>query len=161
MTQLPLAQTYHAAGTWTGPAKTCALTYEARFFRRKKLTTTDGWSVIADFEQTVSLNHGDALEAEDGQLVEITAAAEALLAVTGDNLPRLAWHIGNRHTPCQVEATRLLIQNDPVIAHMLDHLGATTTPVTEAFTPEGGAYGHGRTHSHDHGHSAHSHDHAH
>jgi urease accessory protein len=29
-----------------------------------------------------------------------------------------------------------------VIGHMLEHLGATITPVTEAFTPEGGAYGH-------------------
>lgn len=161
MTKLPIAQTRHAAGTWRGPAKTCALTYEDRFFRRKKLTTTDGWSFVADFEHTLSLDHGDALEAEGGQLIEITAAAEALLSVDGDDLPRLAWHIGNRHTPCQIERTRLLIQNDPVIAHMLEHLGASTTPVTEPFTPEGGAYGHGRTHSHEHGHSAHDHVHAH
>ena len=42
---------------------------------------------------------------------------------------------------------------------MLGQLGATVTEVTEPFTPEGGAYGHGRTHSHDHGHSAHDHGH--
>ena len=72
--------------------------------------------------------------------------------MTGDDLPRLAWHIGNRHTPCQVDGDRLLIQNDPVIRHMLGQLGATVTEVTEPFTPEGGAYGHGRTMGHDHGH---------
>ena len=76
-------------------------------------------------------------------------AAEALLDVRGD-LTRLAWHIGNRHMPCQIEANRLLIQRDHVIRAMLETLGATLAEVEEAFTPEGGAYGHGRTHSHAH-----------
>lgn len=159
MTDLPLAQILHPAGTSENATADCALTYDARFFRRKKLTTTEGWSFVADFEQTVSLNDGDVLELGDGRLVKVTAAPENLLAVTGQDLPKLAWHIGNRHTPCQIEATRLLIQNDPVIAHMLSHLGARVTEVTEPFTPEGGAYGHGRTHAHDHGHSAHAHAH--
>ena len=157
MTYLPVAQTIHIAGTWAGASAHCALNYEDRFFRRRKLTVTEGWAFIADFEQTVSLNHGDALELSDGRLVEVTAAPEDLLAVTGADLSKLAWHIGNRHTPCQIETTRLLIQSDPVIAHMLSHLGAETIQVTEPFKPEGGAYGHGRTHSHDHGHTAHAH----
>ena len=159
MTDLPLAQKRHAAGTFEDAVADCALTYDARFFRRKKLTTTEGWSFVADFAQTVSLNEGDMLELGDGRLVKVTAAPESLLAVTGTDLPRLAWHIGNRHTPCQIEATRLLIQNDPVIAHMLRHLGAQLREVTEPFTPEGGAYGHGRTHAHDHGNTAHAHAH--
>ncbi len=159
MTDLPLAQSFHPVGTSESATADCALTYDARFFRRKKLTTSEGWSFVADFEHTVSLNDGDVLELGDGRLVKITAAPEELLAVTGANLPRSAWHIGNRHTPCQIEPDRLLIQNDPVIAHMLSHLGATVAEVTEPFTPEGGAYGHGRTHSHDHGHSAHDHTH--
>ena len=159
MTSLPIAQTILPADTWNTPAATCSLTYEGRFFRRKKLTVADGWSFIADFEHTVSLNDGDALELGDGRLIEVIAAPEDLLAITGTNLLQLAWHIGNRHTPCQIEEARLLIQDDPVIAHMLEHLGASTTPVKEPFTPEGGAYGHGRTHSHDHGHTSHAHAH--
>lgn len=157
MTQLPIAQHLHKAGTWTGDAALCALSYEDRFFRRRKLTVDQGWSLVADFEQTVSLNDGDALETTDGRLVRIIAAPESLLAVSGPELARLAWHIGNRHTPCQVEADRLLIRDDPVIANMLAHLGATMTAVTEPFKPEGGAYGHGRTHSHEHGATAHAH----
>ena len=158
MTALPLAQTVHPAGNWSGPAAArCALSYEDRFFRRRKLTTDAGWSLLADFEQTVSLDQGDALALEDGRLVEIVAAPEALLAVTGADLARLAWHIGNRHTPCQIAPDRLLIREDPVIAHMLAHLGAETVQVTAPFTPEGGAYGHGRTHAHEHGHTAHAH----
>ncbi len=158
MTALPLAQKRRAAADWSGEtAGRCALSYEDRFFRRRKLTTDGGWHLVADFEQTTSLDHGDALELDDGRLVEIVAAPEALLAVRGANLTQLAWHIGNRHTPCQIEAARLLIRGDPVIGHMLEHLGATLEKVTEPFTPEGGAYGHGRTHSHEHGATAHSH----
>jgi urease accessory protein len=103
------------------------------------------------------LDHGDALVLEDGRFIEVIAAEEPLLQITGDDLVRLAWHVGNRHTPCQIEKERLLIQSDPVIGHMLEHLGAKVTPVSEPFIPEGGAYGHGRTHSHEHVHTAHEH----
>ncbi|WP_323766611.1 urease accessory protein UreE [Antarctobacter sp.] len=156
MTDLPVAQILHRAGEWSGAHDACRLTYDARFLRRKVLTTVAGDRFVVDLEQTTSLDQGDALERADGRLVEVIAAEEDLLAVTGD-LPRLAWHIGNRHTPCQVAEGRLLIQRDPVIRHMLEHLGAGITEVSEPFTPEGGAYGHGRTHSHEHGHTAHAH----
>lgn len=158
---LPITQTLHRSGEWSGASDTVTLDYEARFLRRKRLVTDGGVAFVVDLEQTTSLCPGDALELPDGALIEIRAAEEPVLIVTGPNLARLAWHIGNRHTPCQVEPDRLLIQRDPVIAHMLTHLDATVAEATEAFTPEGGAYGHGRTHAHDHGHSAHNHDHAH
>lgn len=157
MTKLPIAQTLLRKGHWTGPAETCTLDYDARFLRRKRLATDDGRSFVVDLEQTTSLDHGDALELKDGSRVMICAAPERVLVVTGKNLARLAWHIGNRHTPCQLEDGRLLIQNDPVIAHMLRHLGADLAEAELPFTPEGGAYGHGRTHSHEHGASAHVH----
>ena len=104
------------------------------------------------------LEHGGVLRLTDGGEITVIAAPEPLLQVTATHLPRIAWHIGNRHTPCQIEDTRLLIQRDHVIKEMLELLGATVTEVTEPFTPEGGAYGHGRTHSHDHSHP-HAHDH--
>ena len=154
---LPVAQLLHRAAEWSGEAATCSLSYEDRFFRRRKLTVAEGWSFVADFEHTQSLGDGDALVLEDGRLVRISAAAEELYAVAGSDLARLAWHIGNRHTPCQIEAGRLLIQRDKVIGHMLEHLGARLEEVSEPFTPEGGAYGHGRTHAHEHGHTAHAH----
>ncbi len=156
MSDLPIAQTLHRA--FEGAADTyVTLDYDARFLRRKRLTTAAGWSFIVDLEQTTSLEHGDALQTSDGHHVEVRAAEEEVLVITGENLPRLAWHIGNRHTPCQIESARLLIQRDPVIKHMLEHLDAKISEALEPFTPEGGAYGHGRTHSHDHGHSAHAH----
>ncbi|WP_299964127.1 urease accessory protein UreE [uncultured Roseobacter sp.] len=139
------------------------LDYDARFLRRKVLTTDGGAQLLVDLPKTTSLNAGDALETSEGTRIGIRAAPEPLLQITGDDLHRVAWHIGNRHTPCQIEADRLLIQRNHVMADMLAQLGATVTEVTAPFTPEGGAYGHGRTHSHDHsaehGPGAHTHEH--
>ncbi|APG48644.1 urease accessory protein UreE [Phaeobacter porticola] len=127
------------------------LSYEDRFLRRKVLTSDCGARFLADFPSTMSLEDGDAFVLEDGRKIGVRPADEALLEVTGDHLLRLAWHIGNRHMPCQIETGRLLIQRDHVIREMLHQLRATLRDVVEPFTPEGGAYGHGRTHSHSHG----------
>lgn len=157
------AQNIQRAGTWSGAFTRCTLTYDARFLRRKVLQTASGEALLVDLEHTTSLDHGDAFALADGRLIEVAAAEEDLLEVTGD-LTRLAWHIGNRHTPCQVEETRLVIQRDKVIRAMLEQLGGTVREICEPFTPEGGAYGHGRTHSHDHGHvhtPVHEHSHTH
>ena len=140
------------------------LTYEDRFLRRKVLTLASGQDVLVDLPQVTSLNHGGALILANGDQIEVRAAPEPLIEVTADKLHRVAWHIGNRHTPCQIEDTRLLIQRDHVIADMLQLIGAEIRDVIEPFTPEGGAYGHGRTHGHDHSHShgpdaGHDHDH--
>ncbi|MCG6882436.1 MAG: urease accessory protein UreE [Silicimonas sp.] len=156
MTQ-PVAHSLRAAGDWSEAADRCVLTYDDRFLRRKRLTGEGGLSFVCDLEKTTSLNAGEAFELTDGRFVEIAAAAEPLYRVTGPDLARLAWHVGNRHTPCQIEAGALLIQRDKVIGHMLEHLGAKLVEVEEPFTPEGGAYGHGRTHSHEHGATAHAH----
>ena len=110
-----------------------------------------GLSFVADLAHTTTLGHGDAFELPDGRRIEVIAAPEPLLEVTGD-LARLAWHIGNRHAPCRIEAHRLLVRDDPVMADMLRCLGATVRPVAEPFEPEGGAYGHGRTMGHEHAH---------
>ncbi|MDG2451580.1 MAG: urease accessory protein UreE [Paracoccaceae bacterium] len=142
------------AGDWTGSFELCVLNYDERFLRRKVIKTSHDEDLLVDLAQTTSLNDRDAFLLTDGRLIEVIAAAEDLYAVTGD-LTQLAWHIGNRHTPCQIQNGRLLIQRDKVIGHMLEHLGATLVEVSEPFTPEGGAYGHGRTQSHSHGATAH------
>jgi len=128
----------------------CALTYEERFLRRKVLTTEGGLGFLVDFAHATSLAEGDAFVLEDGRLIGVRAVPEPLLEITGGDFTRLAWHIGNRHTPCQIEPGRLLIQRDHVLRDMLEKLGASLREVTEPFAPEGGAYGYGRTHGHAH-----------
>lgn len=144
------ARTLLRKGQWTGPvAALLTLSYDARLLRRKRLETSAG-GLMVDLAETTSLDHGDALQTDDGRLIEIAAADEPVVQVYGD-LPRLAWHIGNRHTPCQIGPTHLTIRRDHVLEAMLAQLGADLTPVIAPFCPEGGAYGHGRTFGHDHG----------
>ena len=150
------ALTYRDHGHGAARDQVC-LTYDGRFLRRKSVALVSGAQLLINLPKTTSLDHGGRLIMEDGGEVEVIAAKEALLRVSGPDLARLAWHVGNRHTPCQIEERSLLIQNDPVIRLMLETLGATLDEVEARFTPEGGAYGHGRTHSHAHGATAHAH----
>jgi urease accessory protein len=147
---VPQAQTLHRSGQWPRLATArVVLGYDERFLRRKRLQTVSGEAFLVDLAETTNLIAGDAFELSDGRLVEIAAADEPVLVVRGD-LTRLAWHIGNRHTPCQIEADRLLIRADHVLAEMLRGLGAEVVAATEPFMPEGGAYGLGRTMGHAH-----------
>ena len=144
------------------------LDYDTRLIRRKRLETVQGLGFLVDLPQVTNLDDHWGFELPDGTCVQVMPAEEPLVEITTTEtagLPRLAWHIGNRHTPCQIEAGRLLIRRDHVIEAMLAQLGATLRPVEEPFTPQGGAYGHGRTMGHDHGRHSHApgkgHDHAH
>ncbi|MEM6676748.1 MAG: urease accessory protein UreE [Pseudomonadota bacterium] len=146
------------------PSDRVTLDYDARYRRRGMLVTGTGERILLDLAQTTELGHGDLLLLEDGDTLEVVAAAERLTAVSapeGVPLARFAWHIGNRHTPCAVEADRLLIRHDHVLEEMLRGLGARLLPIEAPFLPEGGAYGHGRTHGHHHGHDPHADPNAH
>ncbi len=135
-----------------GDAATVSLTYDARLLRRKCLTTDSGEPFLVDLAQTISVNAGDAFILEDDRHVRVVAADEPLMRITGD-LVRLAWHIGNRHAPCAILPDAVIVQREKVMRGMLEQLGAVVEDVDGPFTPEGGAYGHGRTMGHDHSHS--------
>ena len=147
---LPKCQQIRRHGHWSGAHDVVTLTYDQRFLRRKVLTTVHDERFLVDLHHTESLGHGDAFELSGGRLIKVIASEEDVLEVTGEDLARIAWHIGNRHTPCQIEPRRLLILRDHVIRDMLIKIGASVQDVSEPFTPEGGANGHGRTHSHAH-----------
>ncbi len=114
-----------------------------------------GTTFLLDLPRAAVLHAGDGLRLEDGRIVSVEASPEQLVEVTAADVPtliRLAWHIGNRHIPAQLEPHRILIRDDAVIVNMLVGLGATVTPVMAAFTPEAGAYdssGTQRGHHHD------------
>lgn len=155
------AHTIKAKGTWSGPSvDRVVLSYDDRFRRRILLTGEKGTKVLMSLKDAQHLHSGDALETEDGSLIEVVAAPERLIEIRCDDekhLLRVAWHLGNRHLPTQIEGTCLCIRYDKVILEMAQGLGAKTKEITAPFNPEGGAYGgHSRVHSHEHGH-----DHAH
>jgi urease accessory protein len=141
------------AGTAKGtPYDSITLAHDERRLRRKLLTLERGDEIFLDFPQVVSLEHGDRLQLEDGRTVEIRAADEPVFEIRGRDaahLSKLAWHIGNRHLPAQIEKSRILIRRDHVIREMLVGLGATVIDSTDHFSPEPGAY-------HSHGDAGHA-----
>lgn len=108
---------------------------------------------------------GDVLVAEDGSMVKVISAPQAVLRITACtshgspfDLTRAAYHLGNRHVPIELKPDHLKIEPDHVLADMLRAMHLIVNEVEEAFEPEGGAYssgGHG--HGHDHGEHEHSH----
>lgn len=133
------------------------LSYDERLLRRKRLITVHDEGFLVDLPAVTNLDDYWGFRLLDGRAIQIIAAEEALVEITGPGLLRYAWHIGNRHTPCQIEPRRLLIREDHVLEGMLAGLGADLRKVSEPFTPEGGAYGTGRTQGHAHGPEGHSH----
>ena len=118
---------------------------------------------------------GDVLVAEDGSLVKVIAAPQAVLKITHCSnhgtpydLIRAASHLGNRHVPIELKPDHLKIEPDHVLADMLRAMHLIVNAVDEAFEPENGAYatgghahgGHGHSHG-DHDHGDYDHGHAH
>lgn len=146
-------------GTWppnTAASDRLALTFDDRHRRRLRYVACGGTTFLLDLPRTTILRAGDGLRLEDGRVIGVEALPEQLAEVTAQDtatLMRLAWHIGNRHLPAQLEPTRILIRDDAVIVRMLIGLGATVKPVMEAFNPEPGAYDTSGMHSPHEGHA--------
>ncbi|WGF88788.1 urease accessory protein UreE [Marinivivus vitaminiproducens] len=157
MTEPHTATHHHPEGAWPAAerAGSLTLTHEDRHVRRKRLTTDQGEPVLLDLPQAVTLRTGDGLRLEGGGWLEIRAADEDVLQITADSpaaLVRLAWHLGNRHTPTQLGTDWLRVAYDHVLEPMLQGLGGRTERRQAPFQPESGAYaGHEHPHRHHHG----------
>ena len=132
------------------PFATVTLAYDDRHRRRLRLVTDAGHPFLLDLAEARVLRDGDRLALDDGNLVLVCAAPEAVLDIHAPDalaLARIAWHLGNRHTPTQILPGALRIRADHVLEHLLtDHLGAVVRHATAPFDPEGGAYGHRHEH---------------
>jgi urease accessory protein len=166
---LPRATQILPAGQWQSRSARDSVTldFDDRHRRRKRYTGADGTSFLLDLPEATVLHDGDGLLLEGGGVILVRAAPEPLVEIRAQDplhLMRLAWHLGNRHLPAEIDADRILIRDDHVIVRMLQGLGATLAKVEAPFNPEGGAYGEhnrheGHHHSHDHSHDGHDHHH--
>lgn len=154
----------HHHGQYHGiPFDRVVLAHDERHLRRKVISLQQGERILIDLPEPVAFAHGDVLVLEDGRMAEIVAAEEALFEVLPRNrrhLVELAWHLGNRHLPAQLEDDHILILRDHVIKQMLEGLGAQVKEVVGTFQPLRGAY-HGQGHGHGHGHGHDGQDHHH
>jgi len=139
------AFTVKPADTWDPTLAVDRVVLDAgeRHRRRLVLTGEGGTVFLLDLPRAVMLKEGDGLVLEDSRVVRVVGRPESLVAITAaspEDLARLAWHIGNRHTDMQVMGDELRIRRDHVLEDMLRGFGARLTPIEAAFYPEGGAY---------------------
>ncbi len=139
------------------------LTFDQRERSRVRVALASGEEIGIQLKVGSMLSHGDKLALRDGRIVKVVAADEPLHEVRAANvtqLSRIAYHVGNRHVPLQVEYDRLLMLPDHVLRSMVEGLGGTVAEVCRGFQPESGAYGHSHVHhSHDdEGHGGKIHD---
>lgn len=159
-------------------APSVSLDWDVRQKSRFQVEDSSGRVLSVFLQRGHVVRGGDVLVADDGSLVRIEAAPQALLRITTCpqhgtpfDLIRAAYHLGNRHVPIELKPDHLQIEPDAVLADMLRSMHLIVNKVDAAFEPEGGAYGahHGGSgHSHDDGHdhahapeSQHAHEHGH
>lgn len=139
-----------------------SLTYEQRSRSRLRAQLDDGREVGILLPRGETLRDGDLLTDEQGEVIQIRAAAEPVSSAEVDDpllLARAAYHLGNRHVALQIEPGRLCWLHDHVLDAMVSGLGLSVTAEQAPFEPEAGAYGgaaigHGQGHEHAHGKGA-------
>jgi urease accessory protein len=142
-------------------ADTVSLDHAGRTATAGSLVAEGGLGFAVALAKAAILEDGDALRLDDGRLVAVRAAAEALLEVRAENparLMRLAWQLGGNHVPAEIAADVLYVPASPATAELIRGQGCVATPVSRAFRPERAAHDHS-TCGHDHGHDHHGHDH--
>jgi len=142
------------AGTWSPESMvaTVSLNFDERFRRRLRLKDDENNEFLLDLPKPNRLKDGDGLVLEGGGLIAVCAAPESIIEIkcsSDEDRSRIAWHLGNRHTPVQVlVGGNLRIQVDHVLEQMVIGLGASTLHLQAAFEPEGGAYENNSGHEH-------------
>ena len=125
------------------------LPFEQRQKSRLRTRLESGEEIGLFLERGGVLRGGDCLVADDGRIVRVVAAPEALMEVRCADpglLARAAYHLGNRHCAVAIGAGWLRFAADPVLAGMLYGMGLVATPLSVPFEPEAGAYAAGHHH---------------
>ena len=127
-------------------ASSVELDWDVRQKSRFEATDSLGRQVGVFLPRGTLVRGGDVLVAEDGSLVKIIAAPQAVLRITACkthggpfDLTRAAYHLGNRHVPMELKPDHLKIEPDHVLADLLRSMHLNVNEASEAFEPEGGA----------------------
>lgn len=132
------------------PATTLTLPWEARTRSRLRVVLDNGAAAGLFLERGTILRGNDLLASDDGYVVQVVAAEEALSTVECPDtllMARACYHLGNRHTPVEINGHRIRFLRDPILDEMIEGLGLAVRVEQAGFEPETGAYaGHGHHH---------------
>ena len=129
------------------------LSFEYRCKNRLQTSLDSGEEVGLFLKRGTVLRGGDYLVSQDGRIIAVKAAMEAVMEARSTDLHsliRAAYHLGNRHVALEVTTTWLRFLRDHVLADMVRGLGLEVEEVMAPFEPESGAYGKHVGHAHGH-----------
>ena len=114
-------------------ATTVELDWDVRQKSRFDATDSEGRKLGVFLPRGTLVRGGDVLVSEDGSLVKVIAAPQAVLVITACadhgtpfDLTRAAYHLGNRHVPIELQPDHLKIEPDHVLfAHAPDVFDGT------------------------------------
>jgi urease accessory protein len=153
------------APTLVKRAATVELDWDVRQKSRFDATDSLGRALGVFLPRGSVVRGGDVLVLDDGSLVRVIAAPQAVLHISpcaqhgsAFDLTRAAYHLGNRHVPIELKPDHLKIEPDHVLADLLRAMHLIVREDCLAFEPEAGAYAAAHGHAHEHGHG-HGHPH--
>ncbi|HXH12786.1 MAG TPA: urease accessory protein UreE [Alphaproteobacteria bacterium] len=120
------------------------LTWEQRQKSRQRLMTAQGREIALALPTGTRLQAGDLLPTPEGW-IEVASAPEDILLIRPRHPQEaafIAYHIGNRHLPMEIEAQGLKTLYEPVLEAYLRQQGILVERVQMSFTPLGAASGH-------------------
>lgn len=130
---------------------TLTLPFHGRQKSRCKVALDDGRPAALSLPRGKVLREGDLLQAEDGSVIEIRAATEAVSTASSSSpllLAHACYHLGNRHVPLQIGNGWCRYLGDHVLDEMVRALGLQVVAEQAPFQPVDGAYGAHAGHSH-------------
>ena len=125
-------------------ASSIALDWAVRQKSRFDATDSLGRTLGVSLPPGTLVRGGDVLLAEDGSMVKVIAAPQALLHITHcakhgapSDLLRAAYHLGKGQVPIEIKPDHLKIEPDQILAAVLRAMHLIVHDVNEAFEPEG------------------------
>lgn len=127
-----------------------SMTLDWQVRQKSRFNSTDSLGRMLNICLTTGtvVRGGDVLLTEDGALIKVIAAPQAVLRITHCanhgapcDLLRAAYSLGKRQVPTEIRPDHLKILPDQILAEMLSAMHFIVHEVNEAFEPDGNSYG--------------------
>lgn len=89
-------------------------------------TTDQGTDVAISFEQNPSLRYGDLLYEDEEKQIAVRTKVEKVIVITPKTITemgRAAFELGNRHTPCLISESEIIVRYDHTLEALLEEVG--------------------------------------
>lgn len=90
--------------------------------------TENGRDVSISLESSGHLHYGDVVYEDENTLIAIRTKLEKVYVITPKTMKemgKMAFEIGNRHTPCIIEDNEILVRYDHTLEKLMDEVGVS------------------------------------